>query len=205
MKKITRIALTLIVCLSTISCKKEVKKEIEKPETKIGFSIDNSTTKIEWIAYKTTDKIAVKGEFTKIDITSKSKVSENVTELIDGTAFSIPVSSLFSNNEVRDSKLQEFFFNIMDTTELLTGKINIDSEQNGTLTITMNSVTNTVPITYTISAKEFTLSGTMDLTKWNAQNAIESLNKACLHLHKAADGISKTWNDVAISATISFK
>lgn len=205
MKKLTRISLVLIVCLSIISCKKEQKKVVEQSEeTVIDYTLNINTAKISWTAYKTTDKIAVKGEFTKIDISNNSKTSKTISEVINETEFSIPVSSVFSNNEVRDNKLKQFFFGVMDATELLTGKVNIDDNENGTLTVTMNSITNTVPFTYTITDKEFSLVGIMNLNDWNGQQAVDSLNKACLNLHKAADSISKTWNEVKINASISF-
>lgn len=205
MKKLTRISLVLIVCLSIISCKKEQKKVVEQSEeTVIDYTLNINTAKISWTAYKTTDKIAVKGEFTKIDISNNSKTSKTTSEVINETEFSIPVSSVFSNNEVRDNKLKQFFFGVMDATELLTGKVNIDDNENGTLTVTMNSITNTVPFTYTITDKEFSLVGIMNLNDWNGQQAVDSLNKACLNLHKAADSISKTWNEVKINASISF-
>ena len=72
MKKITLLVFALIIGLTTISCKKEVKKDTNKPNTEIGYSLDTSTAKIEWTAYKTTEKIAVKGEFTKISITKNN-------------------------------------------------------------------------------------------------------------------------------------
>jgi len=206
MKKITLLVFALIIGLTTISCKKEIKKDKDnnQPTTEIGFSLDTSTAKIEWTAYKTTEKIAVKGEFTKISITN-AKTSKNVSELINGIEFSIPVSSIFSNNEDRDNKLQKFFFGVMDNTQLLSGKITITDDKTGSLAITMNAMTNSFPISYTLSENEFSMTGVMNLEDWNGQAAIESLNKACFDLHKAADGISKTWNDVQIDARISFK
>jgi len=204
MKKITILVFAIIVGLSTLSCKKEVKKDTNETKVEIGYSLDTSTAKIEWTAYKTTDKIAVKGEFKKISITN-AKPAKNTFELINGTEFSIPVSSIFSNNEDRDNKLKKFFFGVMDNTQLLSGKILITPNQTGSLTFTMNSMTYSFPITYTISEKEFTMTGVMNLEHWNGQAAIESLNKICLDLHKAEDGISKTWNDVQIDGRISFK
>ena len=38
----------------------------------------------------------------------------------------------------------------------------------------------------------------MDLKNWNAIDALNALNKVCFDLHKGADGVSKTWEDVAI-------
>ena len=41
----------------------------------------------------------------------------------------------------------------------------------------------------------------MQLKDWNALGALESLNKVCFDLHKGADGVSKTWEDVAIEVS----
>jgi hypothetical protein len=42
----------------------------------------------------------------------------------------------------------------------------------------------------------------MDLKNWNALEALASLNKACEALHTGPDGVSKTWEDVAINASV---
>ena len=46
------------------------------------------------------------------------------------------------------------------------------------------------------------INASMDLNNWQAQVALESLNQACLELHRGADGVSKTWDEVIINAKI---
>lgn len=202
MKK-TILLLTLSLFTVFTACKKEPKKGDAKSTEQVAvYTLDAASAKIGWTAYKTTDKIAVKGEFKELNL----KVGKNSSEpiaLLNSTKFSIPISSLFSNNEDRDSKLKQFFFGVMKNTNLLTGKINLEKDGNGTLTILMNGVENSLPITYTLENQQFSFSGTMNLDEWNGNEAILSINKACLDLHKAADGISKTWNDVQIDAMIN--
>ena len=70
--------------------------------------------------------------------------------------------------------------------------------------ITMNGITERLDFVYTIADKVFQLDATMDLNKWNAQKAIESINEACKELHKGSDGISKTWDEVAINISATF-
>lgn len=202
MKNTLGIIFLLIFSIAIVSCKKDAKKPSEKIEVSTDYSLDLNSAKIEWTAYKTTDKIAVKGEFKKVEFTN-SKTATKAIDAINGTAFSIPVSSIFSNNEDRDSKLQKFFFGVMDNTTLLTGKIAISNENSGELTISMNAMTQNLPFSYTLIDNTFALKGTMDLEQWNGGKAISSINEACLDKHKAADGISKTWNDVQIDASIS--
>ncbi len=119
--------------------------------------------------------------------------------------FQFPVSSIFTNNPDRDGKLKKFFFGVMDNTSLLSGKLILTDDTNGIASITMNGITSDLPFTYTIEGKEFKLNATMNLDNWNAQNAVSSLNVACKDLHKAADGISKTWSEVTINITSVFK
>jgi polyisoprenoid-binding protein YceI len=202
MKKNTLITcIVLLLSISIVSCKNNPKKEI-KETPQIGYTLDQSTSKVGWTGYKTTDKVPVKGEFKKITI-SNPKSSGNASELLDGVEFSIPVSSIFSNNEDRDGKLQKFFFGIMDQTELLSGKITLKNESTGSLTLKMNAMSKSLPINYTFKDNKFTFSGTMNLDEWDGQAAIASINKVCENLHKGADGVSKTWNEVEINASIS--
>ena len=202
MKKNTLITcIVLLLSISIVSCKNNPKKEI-KETPQISYTLDQSTSKVGWTGYKTTDKVPVKGEFKKITI-SNPKSSGNASKLLDGVEFSIPVSSIFSNNEDRDGKLQKFFFGIMDQTELLSGKITLKNESTGSLTVKMNAMSKSLPINYTFKDSKFTFSGTMNLDEWGGQAAIASINKVCKNLHKGADGISKTWNEVEINASIS--
>jgi hypothetical protein len=199
--------LLLLICLTVqfTSCKTEQKKKPQqKVEKKAAFSLERANNTIDWIGYKTTDKTPVKGTFKKITI-HKNGEGNSAKEAINTVEFSIPVSSIFTNNASRDYKLKKFFFGVMDKTKLLSGKLIVENDSTGIASITMNSVTADLPFTYTINGKKFELDATMDLSNWNSQNAIDSLNMVCKDLHKAADGISKTWSEVAIHITSVFQ
>jgi len=45
----------------------------------------------------------------------------------------------------------------------------------------------------------------MNLENWNALDAVSSINKACEALHTGADGVSKTWSEVAVQANVLLK
>jgi hypothetical protein len=205
MKKLFITTLILTLSFQLTSCKSEEKKKIEKKEVATAaFSLETANNTIGFTAYKTTDKLPVKGTFKKINIT-KNGNGNTAKEAINNTEFSIPVSSIFTSDVSRDFNLKKFFFGVMDNTSLLSGKLTLTDDTNGTASITMNSVTADLPFTYTIDGKEFKLNATMNIDNWNAQNAVDSLNVACKDLHKAADGISKTWSEVAINITTVFK
>jgi len=199
MKKLTLTFIT-IVLISFTSCKDEKKetiKEAEKTEVKkeVTYMADPSATEIQWTAYKTTAKKPVTGIFKTVNF--KAKTGASPIEALNGLEFSIPVSSLFSKNEERDGKLIASFFGSMLNTEFLKGKIAM-TEKSCEITITMNDTMHTIPFTFEIKDNIVDFKGVMNLENWDALGAIKALNKVCLDLHKGDDGVSKTWNDVAI-------
>lgn len=182
------------------ACKQTPKKEI----TTKGYIVESKTTTINWTAYKTTSKTPVKGVFTKVNL-ENAKHGKTAFEALNGLKFSIPVSSIFTKDTIRDNKLKKFFFGVMDNTKLLSGTINMNNETSGTVDLTMNGVTQTLPITYVISDQMVTMEALMDVDNWNAQNALTSLNKACKELHTGEDGITKTWSEVKIDIATYLK
>jgi len=195
LKNITTIAFSIFISFVIISCKKEVKKEPAQ------FSVEQKTITVKWTGYKTTDKIAVNGEFKEI-IVSNTKNSSSAIEALNGAQFEIPISSLDSGNEERDGKLKQLFFGIMDATLSLTGTLHLNKDGTGNINLKMNGIQKEIPLTFVVSAQLVELEGTMNLDDWNAQPALASLAKACFELHKGPDGESKTWNEVTVGAAI---
>jgi len=201
MKIFSKIALyssIVLISLMTIACKKNEQKETSK------FSIEPKTITVHWTGYKTTDKVAVKGQFKEIEIAT-IKESETAFDALNGAVFTIPISSLFTDEPERDSKLKTLFFGVMDNTISLTGTLNLEENGTGNIDLLMNGVNNKIPITYIVSGQLVELEGLLNLDDWNGQDALASINEACFDLHKGPDGISKTWNEVAIASSIYLK
>lgn len=200
MKKILLFSLVLAFSILTVACKKEVKK-IEAAQ----FSIEPKTVTVKWTGYKTTSKIAVNGEFKELMV-SNIKEAPTAVEAMNGTEFSIPVSSIFSDDPERDGKLKQLLFGVMDATVSLSGTLNLNNDGTGNVNLTMNGVSKEVPITYVVSGQLVEFEGTLDLINdFNAESALESISKACFELHKGPDGVSKTWSEVGISAAVYLK
>jgi len=179
--------------LQLTSCKKEVKKA-----DAIEYIIEPKTTTINWTAYKTTDKIPVKGVFKTVNVVN-SKVSTNPFEAINEIEFSIPVNSIDTKKPNRDAKIINDFFGAMKSTQNIMGRINLGENGKGDIDLSMNGITTKLPITYIISGQLAEINATLNLDNWKAQLAIEALNKVCNEKHKGADGISKTWSEVNIN------
>ena len=205
MKNILLLALIVTASFLNISCKNDKKNDtgIKILEVSKTYRIDGESSSIEWIAYKTTEKVPVKGEFKTIKITNP-KDAPSINEAINGVKFSIPVSSLFTNEPTRDGKLKEFFFGVLDNTEFISGEFTVN-ETESNVSINMNGVTKTIPIDLIIEGQKASFISTLNLNDWNLQGAVESINKACYDLHKGPDGISKTWDEAEIKAIISLK
>lgn len=208
MKKIATLVLLLTMTSFLVGCKsekKEASKEIKKEKkSTAAYVLSEADNKVEWTAYKTTEKVPVKGKFKKVNVTSGGE-GNTIKEAIHNTEFSIPVSSIFTSDTSRDFKIRKFFFGVMDNTKLLSGTLMIENDSIGYTNITMNGVTEKLPFTYSINGKQFSMTAKMDVLNWNAKHAVDSLNVACKDLHKGLDGVSKTWSEVAINITSTFK
>jgi len=194
--------LLFVLIIGTTSCKESKKQKIK--EAVKEYTVEPTTTTINWIAYKTTGKVPVKGQFTKVTIEG----SENATsakEALNGLKFKIPVSSLFTKDSIRDGKLKKFFFGTMKNTSTINGTISMNNETSGSVELTMNGISQNLPITYVISDQMVTIEAIMDLDNWKAQLAIDALNTACKELHSGDDGIPKTWSEVKIEVATYLK
>lgn len=184
--------LVILLVFTTYSCKKEV-KEVAKAK----YSIETKTTTINWTAYKTTAKIPVKGTFKEVQV-ANTKTTENPFDVFNGLSFSVPVNSIDTKNVDRDTKIIQSFFGSMKDTQVLKGTVSLDEKGRGTINLTMNGITFELPMTYIISGQLAEINATLNLDNWQAKLAIDALNKVCEDKHKGEDGVSKTWNEVAI-------
>ena len=201
MKKLLALALGLVL-VTAFSCK-QTKKEKEQEEPAQVYSIVEDSTAIRFTAYKTTEKKPVGGTFTEVNLDYTA--AGTPIETMDGLEFSIPVSSLFTNDttNTRDPKIIHFFFDAMVETQTIKGTFAFDESNNCSVELTMNGVSTNLPMEYEVTDdNHINFTGVMDLKNWNALEALASLNKACEQLHTGADGVSKTWEDVAISASV---
>lgn len=201
--KLLTLALVLILGYSCKETKKEKEDQVKEMTTK-KFTLVKDSTKVSFTAYKTTEKLPVGGKFMKVDI-KETASGATALDALNGTTFSIPVSSLFTNDATgtRDPKLLEFFFGAMKNTELISGVFKKDAVDKCSIDVTLNGETSNIPLDYKLtSEKNITFNGILNLEEWNALEALASLNKACKELHTGKDNISKTWSDVAVQAQV---
>ena len=213
MKRVSLLLLAVLVS-STYSCKNGKKNSEEvteegnlKTETAPAFEILSDSTSVHFTAYKTTDKLPVGGEFKEVELSGNINGSSPV-EVIDGLKFSIPVSSLFTNDATgtRDPKIKEFFFGVMKDTDMISGVFSSGEGDTCYVDLTLNGETKKFPLQYTVTEdNHIKFTGILNLEDYNAIEALNSLNEACKVLHTGPDGVSKTWSEVKIDASILLK
>ena len=202
MKKIYVLSLILLIMVFVSSCKKNEKKEVNQIEK--TYSVIADSTKINWTAYKTTAKVPVNGQFSDITIENVKKDSTALGAL-NGLKFKIPVSSLITNDTIRDKKLKEYFFGAMKNSSVITGTVHINKDNASTVDLTLNGITRELPIAYIVADNKVTIIGNMELDNWQAKASLEALNVVCKDLHTGEDGITKTWSDVKIEVVAILK
>lgn len=182
-----KIFLGLCLILSSVFCQAE--------ET-CQFSIKEDTLKLKWTAFKTTEKLAVEGEFLKFKIL-KGPESGGLNQAVKGVKFEVDKSSVSTGNPARDATLNQFFFSKLQGE--ISGEIKDFSLIQGQSTIifTINNISKDVSAYVEMTADgHYALYGTINLLDFSAEPAVNSLNVACQELHKGKDGISKTWSEV---------
>ncbi len=197
-----------IVTTICISCSDRASKspnKVKRPNFKTVkfYTYDHSTSVFTWTAYKTSEKVGVKGTFKDIKVSGVEE-SKEIYKTLEGLKFEVLIPSLFSNDATgeRDPKIIKYFFGITENLNKL--KAHIKSlkinQYTGTalISIYMNGIERDVDLKYTQQQNTITLLGEIELNDWNMQKAVSNLNKKCELLHKGTDGKSKLWSTVSI-------
>lgn len=172
-----------------------------------SYSADPKSLMVQWTAFKTTQKVPVSGKFSA---TKNKKPLEksysSLSDLLKAAHIEVDMHSVDSAAPLRDETLKQKFFEAlkdkaMAHASLVQIKENPDQSGTANMNLKFNGQTKKIPMTFTYDKETFILKGKMDLLNFTAHKALKSLNKACFDLHKGADGVSKTWSEVEISAT----
>lgn len=199
MKKIVWAMAALAIV--TVSCKKEETKPAEPSQELQEVPLAEKVTyqpKLEWTAFKTPEKVGVKGTFNTIELNG-AKDSGTIEEDIKEATFKIVPSSVNTTDPLRDGKLKDGFFAMM--TGDITGKFIDFKEGKATVEITMNGVTVQKEFAYTATGDVLKINGSIDIiADFKGNKAFNSIHELCKELHAG-----KTWTDVEIAVEISKK
>lgn len=192
------------------SCGSEEVKEVVNAEEEITvddctYSVDQESVKVEWTAFKFTEKTAVGGFFEMKELGHVAEAKTPVEAFKEAT-LSINTRTVNSNNEDRDKKIKGVFFGSMEKTDFLTGKIkSLEGAENGNgkaiIAITMNGVEKDQEFTWIADEENVEFNTELSVENWNAKPSLDSLNTVCDDLHKGEDGISKLWPNIEVKVS----
>lgn len=159
---------------------------------------------IKWTAFKHSAKAQVGGKFKSAEVKGFTE-STNLSTAISGLTFKIPVASTSTNDEVRDYKIVNSFFNTMVDTDSISGRIlSIYENGSGNLVINMNGqeVEKQYKWEMDQTSKEIYLKTSIDVLNWGAKPSLDALNEVCLEQHTGPDGKNVLWPNVDITVIV---
>ncbi len=171
------------------------------------YEYDPSSSKLDWTAYKFTEKTGVKGNFSKFIVTGAKK-SDSIIKSVSQIKFQISKNDLTSFLPDRDSKIQTYFFGSSNIANEFTGRFeNINGNEKGSadLILSFNGITKKIPISFSIEDNSIIATGELDAIDFGMKTGIEKLNEICYDLHKGSDGVSKLWSTVSFKISSNFK
>lgn len=179
----------------------DVKLKVKEIENCVyTFSAEKST--LDWTAYKFIRKAGVGGTFTQLQVEGQKKGAVP-KDIIESLSFSIPTSTVETNNVDRNKKIDSLFFDGLENTALITGNVvSLGDNGKATMMIKMNDIEKEVVGDYTLEDNKFSFNTEISVDDWNAQEQLSALNIACEDLHtdvENGDTESKLWPDVTIS------
>jgi polyisoprenoid-binding protein YceI len=156
------------------------------------FSIDSSSTKLTWTAFKTPKKIGVDGSFDKVQLMFSKENYADLDELLKGSTFEIDALTVNTKNPDRDKKIKKFFFEKMKNKDIKGKVISLEpASKVAMVELSMNGVTNKVPFNYEENGELLQLKAAIDVLTWKLDKSLNAIHEACKTLH-----MGKTWSDV---------
>jgi hypothetical protein len=161
------------------------------------YSYKPEALKIEWTAYKFTEKKGVTASFPVFKLNAPES-APTVQELLTQTSIEIDPQGLESGDEGRNANLKTAFFKKMIGSKIK-GTIVAFDPAISKIKIEMNGMSRVVPFRMKIDGTKYLAETDIDILDFKMKKPLESLNKVCYDLHKGPDGKSKTWSQVSLS------
>jgi hypothetical protein len=169
----------------------------QSPTSSCTYSYKPDTLKIEWTAYKFTEKKGVLASFPVFKLDAPPTAS-SAQELFESTSIEIDPQGLESGDPGRNDNLKKFFFKKMIGSKIK-GQVVSFSPAISKIKIEMNGMSKVVPFRMKIEGTKYIAETDIDIMDFKMKKSLEAINKACYELHKGPDGKSKTWSAVSLS------
>ncbi|MGA1939383.1 YceI family protein [Arcobacter sp. YIC-310] len=159
----------------------------------------NGDLQVKWTGFKTEKKAPVSGSFK--DISLNIKKADELSSFLKSANVKIKTASFDSKNPFRDKNITSTLFSLA-TAQTIEGSISdVDTQkQMLTLNLTMNEVTNKVPMKYEIKDNSIIAKGTIEILDYKMKDSFMQFAKKCAGFHQ-----NKSFSDVNIEFTLPYK
>jgi polyisoprenoid-binding protein YceI len=197
-RRITGITILSALFLINSACKHEI-DFLPTPDPVSTIS-ENDSLKLTWTAFKFTNRTALQGTFTDIQVTHPNAPGGDLAGILDGVQFDINTNSVNTGMEFRDYNITHFLFSQILDGAHIQGSISASSYDRSknqcTIHLNMNGTVRDVTVPYTMEGKTLVLEGALNLADWGEQAPLDTLNSHVIAYHTGADGVNKLWSDV---------
>ena len=187
----TKILISLLLLLNISLLAKDKPKECT-------YYLDKNSIVIGWSAFKTPEKVGVKGSFNGASVSIYNKAN-SLEELLVGSMAVIDTRFLTTSNSKRDETIFDNFFSFLNPIPMIKASItDVDTKDLILyLNVTMNGKTKNIPMKFKVLNGYFQAIGNIDIKDFALSTALDTLNKACFDLHKGV-----TWSEVEIALEV---
>lgn len=167
------------------------------------YSYNPTKTKLQWTAYKFTEKAGVNGAFHTFSATGTT-IADSPHAVFQGMNFAVDGQSADTGNPERDKKIKSAFFSALKDKGRITGKVNQVTTRSANITLQMNGVQKDINAEIIQnSATDLLIKIPLDINDFNAGAALKSLNAVCSELHTGKDKKSVLWPNVEVKIEVS--
>ena len=171
------------------------------------YGITQDDVKVEWTAFKTNDKVAVKGTFNKMTLNGATS-AQSLAALAQGLSIDIDGGSIESGNPGRNVTVKQFLFEKFVPASAMQAKVVKLSgdEKSGSIDIalSLNGVSKTLPFAYTVKDNVLEAKASMQMFDFGLKAAFDSIHQTCKSQHIGKDGVAKTWDVVELMVSGKF-
>jgi len=151
---------------------------------------------VKWISYKTLAKVGVGGNFSKVNLSILNKDAADVKSMLTGASVTMALDTIDAHMDLKNSNIATFFTANLDAKDI-SAKIVSATDKGLELEVTLNKMTKTIPMKYTVTEGIVEAQGVIDALDFGLTKALHELNM------NVAGHKKKGWNDISISFTMN--
>jgi len=159
----------------------------------------NGKLGVTWTGYKTMKKAPVSGTFKETSLHINSHA--DLAMFLKSAQVEISALSFDSKNPMRDKNITSTLFSLASAAVIKGNISKVNTTKNTLLlNVTMNEVTNVIPMNYVLKDNMIVATGQLDILSFKMKDSFLAFAQKCAAFHQ-----NKSFSDVGIKFTIPFK